>query len=121
MNEFKSPPIPSSAVPKPPSKLTDIKLGLELCTILYNALRDRGYFPALSGGLVYKSGPRKDVDIVIYRHRQMHNSFEMHDIEDELVSCGLTNIEYYGFVTKAKFRGYDVDLFNPESSGEYKR
>ena len=88
--------------------------GIELCKILYQKLKGAGFFPALTGGLLYKEGTRKDIDIVIYRHREQ-NKFEMHDIEKLLVECGLTDFKYYGFVTKAKWQGITVDLFNPES------
>ena len=89
--------------------------GIKLCQILWNKLNDHGYFPALTGGLLYKEGQRKDIDIVIYRHRQKHEQFEMTDIFDLLEGCGLYDLQYFGFVTKAKWRGVVVDLFNPES------
>ena len=39
----------------------------------------------------------------------------MVDIERLLVKSGLTEIKYFGFVTKAKWGNVIVDLFNPES------
>ena len=89
--------------------------GIKLCGILWSKLNDRGYFPALTGGLLYKEGERKDIDIVIYRHRQKHQQFEMTDIFELLEECGLYDLQHFGFVTKAKWRGVVVDLFNPES------
>ena len=101
------------------SKLCSLDDGLKVCRELWSALVPKGYFPALTGGLVYKDGLRKDIDIVIYRHRQAHSSFEISDIEKELESLGFKNIVHYGFVTKAEYDGFTVDLFNPESGGEY--
>lgn len=90
--------------------------GIELCQILHKKLSLYGYFPALTGGLLYKEGDRKDIDIVIYRHRQNISDFEMHDIETALVDIGFAEIQYFGFVTKAKWQGISVDLFNPEAN-----
>ena len=33
---------------------------------IYQVSKDLGYFPALTGGYLYKEGLRKDVDIVMY-------------------------------------------------------
>lgn len=93
--------------------------GINLCRLMYEKMCQYGYFPALTGGLLYKDGSRKDIDIVIFRHRQKHEDFEMSEIEPLLEECGLTNIEYFGFVTKANWNGVVVDLFNPETKLEF--
>ncbi len=92
--------------------------GIELRKSLYDALEPNGYFPALTGGLLYKQGERKDIDIVIYRHRQRHSDFDMPDIFDILEDCGLSDFECFGFVTKAKWGSVTVDLFNPEHTND---
>jgi hypothetical protein len=89
--------------------------GLDLCCELYAVLKPAGYFPALTGGLVYKTGERKDIDIMIYRHRQDIDHFEMPDIFDLLSKVGLSDFQCFGFVTKARWKGITVDLFNPET------
>jgi hypothetical protein len=89
--------------------------GIELCNILRDALAPLGIFPALTGGLLYKNGLRKDIDIVLYRHRQQVEQFETTNIKDQLQKAGVEIIEFYGFVTKAKWNGFTVDLFNPET------
>ena len=91
-------------------KKVGIEAGIELCKKLYSELSRIGYYPALTGGLLYKNGLRKDIDIVIYRNRQDHDDFEV-----QLKNCGLKEIKSYGFVTKCKWNGINVDLFNPES------
>ena len=90
--------------------------GIELCRKLYETLKPIGLFPALTGGLLYKDGNRKDIDIVLYRHRQDVESFEISQFEIALKIAGLSDFKHFGFVTKAKWRGFTVDLFNPETN-----
>ena len=90
-------------------------LGIELCRVLYEKLNGCGFYPALTGGILYKDGVRKDIDIVIYRNRQQQK-FELRDLEKHLSDCGLSEFKHFGFVTKAKWNGIVVDLFNPESA-----
>lgn len=89
--------------------------GIEICKALYDHLSPNGFFPALTGGLLYKDGERKDCDIVIFRHRQNVEQFEMEDINSLLESFWFTEIRHFGFVTKCKMGCYEIDLFNPES------
>ena len=89
---------------------------VKICRVLHEALNGE-YFPALTGGCLYKDGERKDVDIVIYRNRECSH-FEISDIEDILAIVGFTDFVHHGFVTKCKFGMTDVDLFNPESSSD---
>ena len=68
---------------------------IELCNKLYLQLERFGYFPALTGGQLYKTGGRKDIDIVIYRHRQKVANFEMKDIKsnlEEIVEAGCAHM-----------------------------
>lgn len=91
--------------------------GIALCRALYGELSKIGIFPALTGGLLYKDGFRKDIDVTLFRHRQDVESFETNDknIAEALLRCGVEIVDFYGFVTKAKWKGVDVDLFNPET------
>ena len=106
-----SPPAPS--FPINPKAVAE-----ELCIKLYEALEPFGFYPALTGGNLYKTGARKDIDIVIYRNRQKSPVFEMSDLEGLLKKAGLEDFEFFGFVTKAKYDGVSVDLFNPETTSE---
>ncbi|AUR95678.1 hypothetical protein NVP1210O_56 [Vibrio phage 1.210.O._10N.222.52.C2] len=99
--------------------MVNTQLGMSLCKELYSELQGRGFFPALTGGLLYKDGLRKDIDIVIFRHRQNINHFEIEDIQFALESAGMSEFSHYGFVTKCKWRGFEVDLFNPETKIEF--
>ncbi len=90
---------------------------IEICKEIYPKLSEEGFYPALTGGSLYKEGLRKDVDIIIYRNRQAVSQFEMTDIKDLLIELGFTDLEFFGFVTKSQYRGVSVDIFNPESAG----
>ena len=89
-----------------------------LCAQLYRVLEPHGYYPALTGGLLYKEGDRKDIDIIIYRNRQKVQSFETVDIADLLAEVNLNITASFGFVTKAEWFGNVVDIFNPETNDE---
>ena len=94
---------------------TNVTQALNLCKALHARLEPHGYYPALTGGHLYKGGSRKDIDIVIYRNRQAHSAFEMRDVEEHLGAAGLTGFSYYGFVTKCMYGPLVVDLLNPET------
>jgi hypothetical protein len=91
---------------------------IEICNKLYEVLSPRGFYPAMTGGCLYKEGERKDCDIVIFRNRQAVDGFELQELEEVLTSIGFTSFQHFGFVTKAKFDGCDIDLFNPETSAD---
>lgn len=90
----------------------------ELCKVLYEKLEPAGYYPALTGGLLYKDGNRKDIDVIIYRNRQKVKSFEAVDLTGVLSEVGVTITGSFGFVTKAEWKGIVVDIFNPETNDE---
>jgi hypothetical protein len=78
-----------------------------------------GIYPALTGGLLYKPGERKDIDIVLYSNRQDHPNGmpETITFETQLLKAGVTITSNHGFVTKAMWNGFIVDLFNPQTIG----
>lgn len=106
--------------PPPPSTSCTLEDGIELCKILHEELHSKGYFPALTGGLLYKEGKRKDIDIVLYRHRQDVTDFETIDLLNALSKVGVQITGSNGFITKATWKGKIVDLFNPETKQEFK-
>lgn len=87
-----------------------------ICAKLYRVLGPLNFYPALTGGCLYKEGERKDCDIVIFRHRQAHTDFELKHLEPVLRLAGFTDFQHFGFVTKCMYLGCAVDLFNPETS-----
>lgn len=94
------------------------EIAFKLCRDLYSILEPKGFYPALTGGLLYKDGERKDIDIIIYRNRQKVESFETVDIAELLAQVGLNITASFGFVTKADYHGLVVDIFNPETDSE---
>lgn len=91
--------------------------GIVLCQQL-NKFLDKKYFVALTGGVLFQRGLRKDIDIIIYRNRATM-PFEVEQLGITLQAFGFTNIRYYGFVTKCEWGGHDVDILHPESTSEF--
>ena len=78
-----------------------------------------GCHVALTGGLLYKTGERKDLDIVLYRIRQVER-IDMELLWPALASIGVNRISGFGWVWKAEFLGKSVDILFPEEEhGEY--
>lgn len=73
-----------------------------------------GFHVALTGGVLYKEGERKDLDILFYRIRQT----EMPDypgLIGALCKIGVKVREYCGpWLTKAEYEGRGIDMFFPE-------
>lgn len=88
---------------------------LELCRKLEGIAPDFGAHVALTGGCLYKTGERKDVDIILYRIRQI----PFIDLDGLYRKCEQLNIckitTNHGWVTKATTpEGYNIDFFNIE-------
>lgn len=73
-----------------------------------------GAHVALTGGVLYKEGVRKDLDILFYRIRQAPEIDEA-GLTGGLKAIGFEIIQKYGWVTKAKFNGLSVDLLFPNA------
>ena len=105
-------------IPQVEKKECTIGMANALCNDLYKVLEPEGYYPALTGGLLYKEGNRKDIDIIIYRNRQKVESFETVDLIDILAKANVNIVNSFGFVTKAEWFGMTIDIFNPETNNE---
>ena len=92
-----------------------LEAAISLCKDLYDVLSPEGYFVALTGGTLYKEGERKDIDLIIYRHR-VNALFEINELEPLLEKVGLHDFRYFGFVTKCKWGNTEVDILHPETS-----
>lgn len=74
-----------------------------------------GYHVALTGGLLYKEGLRKDADFLFYSIRQEKKPNRkklMKALEKELE---ITDINVFGWMCKCKYDGKSVDIFFPET------
>ncbi len=96
---------------------------LELCRKIEAICPDFGCHVALTGGLLYKDGPRKDADILFYRIREV-DEINISGLMDALQSIGVIATSDYGWCYKAVFTDeddneYDIDFFFPDREGEY--
>lgn len=94
---------------------------IELCKKIESVCQVYGCHVALTGGLLYKEGNRKDADLLFYRIRQIPViSYEI--LFKTLNQIGINNIRGFGFVFKGEYLGKTLDmLFPEESKGEYKK
>lgn len=95
---------------------------IQLCKILHLALEPYGFFIALTGGTLYKEGRRKDIDLILYKKRESmpREHDEVIDLRHVFNSVGVNIIESYGFCTKARWEGIDIDILYPESTSHDK-
>lgn len=93
---------------------------VSLCVLVEAVCPSFGCHVAMTGGLLYKHGPRKDADLVFYRVRQV-DRVDFSGLLDALEAIGL-NIPTKGgprWLVKATYRGKPVDMFFPELDGMY--
>ena len=67
---------------------------------------------ALTGGLLYKDGDRKDCDILFYSVRG--TEIDKDGLRLALIEIGFDTFVDFGFVQKTKYQGKRVDVFFPE-------
>lgn len=90
--------------------------GLALVREIFEFLQAENFpaYPALTGGLAYKDGPRKDCDIALYMNRQHELALKRDVIRQLNKLPGLRIVRDYGFVTKWEYGGKAVDIMFPE-------
>lgn len=77
-----------------------------------------GFHVALTGGLLYKEGPRKDIDLLFYApYKGATTSKQL--LFHALGEIGFTITEDFGRVVKSHYDGRPVDLFFPEDEAEF--
>jgi len=87
---------------------------ITLCIAIEQISPTYGCHVALTGGLLYKTGPRKDADIVLYRIRQVEQiDFDglFRALKDEL---SIEQLEDHGFCKKAIYEGREIDFLCPD-------
>jgi hypothetical protein len=87
--------------------------GIELAREVEAACVPHGCHVALTGGLLYKDGPRKDCDLIFYRVRQV-KEIDMRGLWAALAAIGLHRIKGNGWIHKAEYSGRNVDCLFPE-------
>lgn len=90
-----------------------------LCKKVEGVCPKFGCHVALTGGCLYKDGPRKDCDLLFYRIRQQ-KSIDLSGLFVALAKIGLPRVSGSGWCVKATYCGSPVDLLFPEEShGSY--
>jgi|ERR1700721_542825 len=72
-----------------------------------------GCHVALTGGVLYKDGPRKDCDLIFYRIRQVEK-INLAGLWEALETIGLLRQSGNGWCHKATYQGKSVDCLFPE-------
>jgi hypothetical protein len=89
-----------------------------LCRQIESICPQFGCHVALTGGTLYKDGPRKDIDILFYRIRQTPE-IDIDGLFAALADIGIERIRGFGWCIKAAFNGKHIDCFFPEEDGEH--
>lgn len=92
-------------------------LATDLCREIEKIAPLYGAHVALTGGCLYKTGQRKDVDILFYRVRQAPR-IEIKGLFEELeTELGIKRVSGCGWCIKAETKdGMKIDFFVPEES-----
>ncbi len=92
-----------------------------MCAVIERICPKFGCHVALTGGCLYKSGLRKDCDVLFYRIRQTPE-INVDGLFEALAMRGFVRQSGFGWCYKATWEGKPVDCFFPENlSGEYIR
>jgi hypothetical protein len=91
---------------------------IEVCTLIEGIAPEYGFHVALTGGLLYKQGERKDCDILLYRIRERHDP-DWDGLWSALSNAGFVKIGDFGWCKKAIWKHKYLDIFDPEAGGEY--
>lgn len=93
-----------------------LDLAVALCKALEEIAPKFGAHVALTGGTLYKEGPRKDVDILFYRIRQVP-VIDVAGLMEAIKAVGVRPAADHGWCYKATFNGMPIDFFFPEREG----
>lgn len=91
---------------------------IDLARLIEDICPKFGCHVALTGGLLYKDGPRKDADFLFYRIRQVEE-IDKDGLFGALEAIGIVEAHGFGWVHKATWRGQPIDFFFPEEDGDY--
>lgn len=96
---------------------------IPLCTHLEMIAVQYECHIGLTGGLLYKDGPRKDLDVVVYRRGMYKGETELPPYNrTELIEAFSKVVTIEGEFTrvvKASYKGKPVDLLFVNDRGEY--
>jgi hypothetical protein len=100
-----------------------LEQAIEVCRKVEAICPKFGCHVALTGGTLYKDGPRKDLDLLFYRIRQWDH-IPQDELFEALEKIGLKRKRGFGWCFKFEFTDLSnpfevkpVDIFFPEEQG----
>lgn len=101
-----------------PPLVWTLDVAVALCRAIEEFAPRYGCHVALTGGVLYKNGPRKDLDLLFYRIRQVEQ-IDVGGLFKRMAEIGVKRVtEGEPWCIKAITRkGFGVDCFFPEASG----
>src|SRR3546814_9718836 len=96
----------------PPALPWTLDDAVALCRKIEKIAPEYGAHVALTGGTLYKDGPRKDVDLLFYRIRQV-KEIDRPRLLRALQRIGVEISKRHGWVQQAFYEGKPIDLFFP--------
>lgn len=104
-----------------PAPYWDQEEAIAFCTAVEEICPYYGCHVAMTGGVLYKQGPRKDLDLVFYRIRQVPEIQVAELLASLQTRLGVVVVtagasENAPFVIKLTWRGLRVDCMFPEST-----
>lgn len=94
-------------------KMWNREQAIELCTQIESLCPRAGCHVALTGGVLYKKGHRKDLDLLFYRIRQQ-TEIDMTRLWSLLMNIGMEKKSGFGWVYKCTYQDKPIDCFFPE-------
>ncbi len=100
--------------------LWTLEKAAKFCRLLETVAPAAGAHVALTGGALYRDGERKDVDILVYRIRQVEHIDWPALWRSWRDVAGVHLVQNYGWCKKAVLPdGSQVDFFDPEDDSKY--
>lgn len=97
----------------------NLQEAIDLCRKIEAIVPKYGCHVSLTGGVLYKESPRKDLDLLFYRIRQAPE-IKMDKMWDALEAIGIVKKSGFGWCYKATIDSKPIDIFFPEEqNGEY--
>jgi hypothetical protein len=99
--------------PDRPRPLWTLEEAVALCRAIEAVAPAYGCHVALTGGVLYKDGPRKDLDLLFYRVRQVV-LVDQEGLFVALSGLGVVVVRGRSWCFKAVHGGRTIDMFFPE-------
>ena len=95
----------------------DLMEAIEFIRLVYPIALKHKFYPALTGGLLYKEKvPRKDLDVVFYSNRQTRKPNRAKFLKELAKELDLKLTTKFNWLQKAKTKdGKIIDFFFPET------